>query len=104
MDALKHRSRDHRLRQPDRVVFDLDPAPGADFSAVRRAARQTGLRERHQARARPFPPAYLAWFDWKVAKSFVGRSDLGRRIMEVSAEQEDASGGDPKRDPGAQRP
>jgi len=40
-------SRADRLRQPDRVVFDLDPAPGADFAAVRRAARQTGelLRE-----------------------------------------------------------
>jgi bifunctional non-homologous end joining protein LigD len=35
-------SRADRLRQPDRVVFDLDPAPGADFAAVRRAARQTG--------------------------------------------------------------
>jgi bifunctional non-homologous end joining protein LigD len=40
-------SRADRLRQPDRVVFDLDPAPGADFAAVRRAARWTGelLRE-----------------------------------------------------------
>ncbi len=40
-------SRADRLRQPDRIVFDLDPAPGADFAAVRRAARHTGdlLRE-----------------------------------------------------------
>jgi bifunctional non-homologous end joining protein LigD len=40
-------SRADRLRQPDRIVFDLDPDPGADFAAVRRAARQTGdlLRE-----------------------------------------------------------
>jgi bifunctional non-homologous end joining protein LigD len=40
-------SRADRLRQPDRIVFDLDPAPGADFGAVRRAARRTGelLRE-----------------------------------------------------------
>jgi bifunctional non-homologous end joining protein LigD len=40
-------SRADRLRQPDRIVFDLDPAPGADFTAVRRAARRTGdlLRE-----------------------------------------------------------
>jgi bifunctional non-homologous end joining protein LigD len=35
-------SRADRLRQPDRIVFDLDPAPGADFGAVRRAARWTG--------------------------------------------------------------
>jgi len=40
-------SRADRLRQPDRIVFDLDPAPGADFASVRRAARRTGelLRE-----------------------------------------------------------
>jgi bifunctional non-homologous end joining protein LigD len=40
-------SRADRLRQPDRIVFDLDPAPDAEFAAVRRAARQTGelLRE-----------------------------------------------------------
>jgi bifunctional non-homologous end joining protein LigD len=40
-------SRADRVRQPDRIVFDLDPAPGSDFAAVRRAARQTGdlLRE-----------------------------------------------------------
>jgi bifunctional non-homologous end joining protein LigD len=40
-------SRADRIRQPDRIVFDLDPAPGADFNAVRRAARHTGdlLRE-----------------------------------------------------------
>jgi bifunctional non-homologous end joining protein LigD len=40
-------SRADRLRQPDRLVFDLDPAPGASFAAVRRAARNVGelLRE-----------------------------------------------------------
>jgi bifunctional non-homologous end joining protein LigD len=34
-------SRADRVRQPDRLVFDLDP-PGGDFAAVRRAARRTG--------------------------------------------------------------
>jgi bifunctional non-homologous end joining protein LigD len=40
-------SRADRVWQPDRMVIDLDPAPGSDFHAVRRAARQTGelLRE-----------------------------------------------------------
>jgi bifunctional non-homologous end joining protein LigD len=39
-------SRADRLRRPDRLVFDLDPA-GGDIAAVRRAARWTGdlLRE-----------------------------------------------------------
>jgi bifunctional non-homologous end joining protein LigD len=39
-------SRADRVMQPDRLVFDLDPA-GLDFTAVRRAARWTGelLRE-----------------------------------------------------------
>jgi bifunctional non-homologous end joining protein LigD len=35
-------SRADRLRQPDRMVFDLDPAPGAEFAAGRRAARRPG--------------------------------------------------------------
>jgi bifunctional non-homologous end joining protein LigD len=35
-------SRADRLWQPDRLVFDLDPPPGDDFAAVRRAARLTG--------------------------------------------------------------
>ena len=40
-------SRVDRLWQPDRMVIDLDPPPGGDFAAVRRAARHTGelLRE-----------------------------------------------------------
>ena len=40
-------SRADRLWQPDRMVIDLDPAPGSDFHAVRKAARATGelLRE-----------------------------------------------------------
>jgi bifunctional non-homologous end joining protein LigD len=35
-------SRADRLWQPDRLVVDLDPPPGGDFAAVRRAARWTG--------------------------------------------------------------
>jgi bifunctional non-homologous end joining protein LigD len=40
-------SRADRVWQPDRMVIDLDPPPGGDFTAVRRAARHTGelLRE-----------------------------------------------------------
>ena len=35
-------SRSDRVWQPDRMVIDLDPPPGSDFGAVRRAARQAG--------------------------------------------------------------
>jgi bifunctional non-homologous end joining protein LigD len=35
-------SRADRIHQPDRMVVDLDPAPGTEFPAVRRAARQAG--------------------------------------------------------------
>ena len=40
-------SRADRVWQPDRMVIDLDPPPGSDFNAVRRAARHSGdlLRE-----------------------------------------------------------
>jgi bifunctional non-homologous end joining protein LigD len=40
-------SRADRVHEPDRMVVDLDPPPGSDFPAVRRAARQAGdlLRE-----------------------------------------------------------
>ncbi|MGH2822195.1 MAG: non-homologous end-joining DNA ligase, partial [Thermoleophilaceae bacterium] len=40
-------ARADRVHQPDRMVVDLDPPAGADFPAVRRAARQAGelLRE-----------------------------------------------------------
>ena len=34
-------SRADRPHQPDRLVFDLDPAEGSDFATVRRAARWT---------------------------------------------------------------
>lgn len=35
-------SRADRVWQPDRLVIDLDPPPGADFASVRRAARHAG--------------------------------------------------------------
>ena len=40
-------SRADRIDRPDRLVIDLDPAPGSDFAEVRRAARSAGelLRE-----------------------------------------------------------
>ena len=40
-------SRADRIDRPDRMVIDLDPAPGSDFADVRRAARGAGelLRE-----------------------------------------------------------
>jgi bifunctional non-homologous end joining protein LigD len=37
-------SRVDRLREPDRLTIDLDPAPGVGFAAVRAAARQAGAR------------------------------------------------------------
>ena len=42
-------SRADRVWQPDRMVIDLDPPPGSDFNAVRRAARPS---RRAPARAR----------------------------------------------------
>jgi bifunctional non-homologous end joining protein LigD len=35
-------SRADRIHQPDRIVIDLDPAPGSDFADVRSAARSAG--------------------------------------------------------------
>ncbi len=37
-------SRSDKLREPDRLIIDLDPAPGVGFAAVRAAARQAGAR------------------------------------------------------------
>jgi bifunctional non-homologous end joining protein LigD len=39
-------SRAEALRRPDRLVVDLDPAPGIDFAEVRAAAREVGARLR----------------------------------------------------------
>ncbi len=37
-------SRSDALRQPDRLIIDLDPAPGVSFAEVRAAAREAGRR------------------------------------------------------------
>jgi bifunctional non-homologous end joining protein LigD len=39
-------SRVDALRQPDRLIIDLDPSPGIGFAAVRAAARESGRRLR----------------------------------------------------------
>jgi bifunctional non-homologous end joining protein LigD len=39
-------ARRDRLDRPDRMVFDLDPAPGSDFAVVREAALAVGERLR----------------------------------------------------------
>ena len=39
-------SRADAPREPDRVIIDLDPAPGVGFAAVRAAAREAGARLR----------------------------------------------------------
>lgn len=57
-----------------RVLDDLHGLPGIEF------ALPTSLRPSERARARPFPPAYFAHFDWTLMKSFAGRGELGRRL------------------------
>jgi bifunctional non-homologous end joining protein LigD len=39
-------SRVDELRQPDRLIIDLDPSPGVRFSEIRAAAREAGARLR----------------------------------------------------------
>ncbi len=39
-------SRADALREPDRLIIDLDPSPGVGFAAVRAAAREAGQRLR----------------------------------------------------------
>ena len=42
-------ARRDRLDKPDRIVFDLDPAPGTDFAAVRAGALAVGERLRQES-------------------------------------------------------
>ena len=46
-------ARQDKLDRPDRLVFDLDPAPGTEFSVVREAALAVGERLR-EASLEPF--------------------------------------------------
>jgi bifunctional non-homologous end joining protein LigD len=46
-------SRADRPHEPDRLILDLDPAPGVDFAEVRAAAREAG-RRLHDAGLAPF--------------------------------------------------
>ncbi|MFQ5790958.1 MAG: hypothetical protein ACE5JI_10845 [Acidobacteriota bacterium] len=49
-------------------------------SVLPSACRASGV-----ASARPYPPAYLARLNWRLAKGFLGRGELGRRIMGLGA-------------------
>lgn len=42
--------------------------------------------------ARPFPPAYWARMDWKLAKSLIGRNGLGRGILQTHDAAADSGG------------
>jgi hypothetical protein len=59
-----------------RDVIGAQPTlPSALTPSVRRASR-------------PFPPAYLAHLDWRLARSLVGRNGLGRRLMGSESDTE----------------
>lgn len=68
----------------------LDPFFLTAFSEVVAYARDTlharlvlptGLRASERPRSSPFPPAYFAYLDWPMVKGFVGRGELGRRLL-----------------------
>ncbi len=45
----------------------------------------SSLRPSDRPLSRPFPPAYLVHMNWRLIKSFVGGSELGRRLIGTSS-------------------
>lgn len=62
-------------------------APVVEFARDELKARfvvSSDLRAGDRASSRPFPPAYFAYLNWRLAKGFVGHGPLGRRLMSVA--------------------
>lgn len=57
------------------VVEYAQDALGAEF------VLPSACRPGPESTARPFPPVYLARLNWRLAKGFVGRGDLGQRLL-----------------------
>jgi bifunctional non-homologous end joining protein LigD len=84
-------SRADRVQQPDRLVFDLDPPPGQDFPAVRRAARWTGELVEELGLV-PFAQVtgskgIHVWTPLRRRASFDEMRELARRAAGVLAER-----------------
>jgi bifunctional non-homologous end joining protein LigD len=84
-------SRADRIDRPDRLVIDLDPAPGSDFADVRRAARSAGelLRE---VGLEPFAQVtgskgIHVWSPLRRRAHVDDVKELARRAAQVLAEQ-----------------
>ena len=70
----------------------LDPRAMAQFEEILRYAREvlrlpfvvtSSLRPSVRSRSRPFPPANWARIDRTLIKSFLGRGELGRKLLDV---------------------
>lgn len=77
-------SRADRIRQPDRMVFDLDPSVD-DFAAVRRAARRLGALLRDELDLEPHAMVtgsrgLHVWVALRRGPSFPDARDLAARI------------------------
>lgn len=84
-------SRADRVQQPDRLVFDLDPPPGLDFAAVRRAALWTGELVEELGLA-PFAQVtgskgIHVWTPLRRRASSEETRELARRAADVLAER-----------------
>ena len=95
-------SRADRPREPDRLIVDFDPSPGAGFAAVRAAARDVGraaprrrardVRDGHRLARRPrrLPAAAGHGFgDVHKLRSCARRSDGRRRSQAPDARVEE---------------